>query len=278
MNADREKNPALVRVGRRPIRMCAPELIDERLAQAERLWLFVDYDGTVAEFAPTPDYIAPVQQVVDLMTKLAQHPRLRVAVISGRRLDHVQSLLPVAGVWLGGTYGIELQTPQGERLHRVTYSDVRPALDALKPRWQELLEGRKGFFLEDKGWTLALHARFAEDQAAGEVLGAARPMAEEAAYSGPFRILDGYKFLELGPTLAHKGRAVEYILKEYAWPGALPVYLGDDDRDEEAFGAIKAHGGVAILVTGTPRSSQADCFLESPHATRQWLETLLTRQ
>jgi hypothetical protein len=28
-------------------------------------------------------------------------------------------------------------------------------------------------------------------------------------------------------------------------------------------------------VAETPRSSQADCFLESPHATRQWLETLL---
>jgi trehalose-phosphatase len=255
--------------------ICAPELIGERLAKAERLWLFVDYDGTVAEFAPTPDYIAPVQDVVDLMTRLAQHPRLCVAVVSGRRLEHVRSLLPVPGILLGGTYGIELQTPQGEHIERVSYSAVRPALDALKPRWEALLVGRKGFFLEDKGWTLALHARFAEEQAAGEVLAAARRMADEAASSGPFRILSGRKFLEIGPTLAHKGRAVEYILQEYAWPGALPVYLGDDERDEEAFGAIKAQRGIAILVAETPRASQADCFLESPQAARQWLETLL---
>ena len=105
--------------------ICAPELIGERLAKAERLWLFVDYDGTVAEFAPTPDYIAPVQDVVDLMTRLAQHPGLRVAVVSGRRLEHVRSLLPVPGILLGGAYGIELQTPQGEHIERVTYSAVR---------------------------------------------------------------------------------------------------------------------------------------------------------
>ena len=31
----------------------------ERIAHAERLWLFLDYDGTLAEFAPTPDHVFP---------------------------------------------------------------------------------------------------------------------------------------------------------------------------------------------------------------------------
>jgi len=256
--------------------LCTHERISERLAQAKRLWLFLDYDGTLADFAPTPEHINPNPEVVDLLTKLARHPRIRIAVISGRRLGHVQALLPVPGVLLAGTYGIELQTIEGERINRVEYEAIRPALDALKPQWLRLIADREGFFLEDKGWALALHARFADDEEAEEVLADARSMAAEAATPSLFRLLGGHKFLEIGPRLAHKGRTVDYLLDRYPWPGALPLYLGDDDKDEEAFGVIKTRGGIAILVAREPRNTEADCRLASPQATRHWLETLPT--
>jgi trehalose 6-phosphate phosphatase len=256
--------------------LCTHARINERLAQAKRLWLFLDYDGTLADFAPTPEHVNLNPEVVDLLTKLARHPRIRIAVISGRRLGHVQTLLPVPGVLLAGTYGIELQTTEGERIDRVEYEAIRPALDALKPQWLRLIVDQKGFFLEDKGWALALHARFADDEEAEEVLADARSMATEAATPGLFRLLGGHKFLEIGPRLAHKGRTVDYLLDRYPWPGALPLYLGDDDKDEEAFGVIKARGGIAILVAREPRNTKADCRLESPQAARHWLETLPT--
>ena len=254
--------------------MCTHEQVNERLAQAERLWLFLDYDGTLADFAPTPEYVNPDPELIELLRRLARHPRIRIAVISGRRLSHVQALLPVPDIFLAGTYGIELQTPEGERINRVEYEAIRPALDALKPRWLQIIFDREGFFLEDKYWALALHARVADDDEAEKVLTTARSMATSAARLGPFRLLEGHKFLEIGPTLAHKGQTVYYLLDRYYWPGALPVYLGDDDKDEEAFGVIKARGGIAILIAPEPRKTRADCRLESPHAARHWLETL----
>ncbi len=211
-----------------------------------------------------------------MLTRLAQDPRFRISVVSGRRLSHVRSLLPVPGVLLAGTYGIELQTPEGEHINRVPYNVIRPTLDDLKPRWQHLIADRDGFFLEDKGWALALHARFAAEDEAERLLDEARHMATDVASSGPFRLLGGHKFLEIGPKLAHKGRAVEYLLERYPWCGALSVYVGDDDKDEEAFGVIKAHGGIAVLVASELRKTRADCRLESPQAVRQWLETLRT--
>jgi trehalose-phosphatase len=151
---------------------------------------------------------------------------------------------------------------------------VRPPLDGLKVGWLDLIAGREGFFLEDKGWALALHACFAADDEAEEVLSAARRMASEAASAGPFRLLGGHKFLEIGPRLAHKGRTVEHLLERYPWPGALPLYLGDDDKDEEALGVIGARGGMAVLVAQEPRATRADCRLEPPQVVRQWLEVL----
>lgn len=256
--------------------LCTHEQIDERLAQAERLWLFLDYDGTLAEFAPTPEHVNPDPQLIGLLTKLARHPRIRMTVISGRRLSHVEALVPVPGISLAGTYGIELRTPEGKRINRVGYGAIRPALDTLKPRWLHLIADRESFLLEDKGWALALHARFADEDEAESVLATARRVATEVAPSRLFRLLGGHKFLEIGPRLAHKGRTVDHLLDRYPRPGALPVYLGDDDKDEEAFGVIKARGGIGILVAREPRKTRADCRLESPQAARHWLERLPT--
>jgi trehalose-phosphatase len=248
--------------------------VNERLARAERLRLFLDYDGTLADFAPTPAHVDPDPAVVALLTRLGQHPRIRVAVISGRRLDHVEKLMPVPGILLAGTYGVELRTPEGARIERVEYDAVRPTLEGLKPLWAQLIADRKGFYLEDKGWALALHARFADDDETEEVLSAAYRMAVVGASTEVFRVLGGHKFLEFGPRLAHKGQTVAYLLDRYPWPGALPLYLGDDDKDEEAFGVIKARGGIAIRVASEPCETQADCRLDSPQAVRRWLSTL----
>ncbi|MBN1311854.1 MAG: trehalose-phosphatase [Anaerolineae bacterium] len=250
------------------------ETLNRHLADAGRVRLFLDYDGTLADFAPTPDHVTPDPAIISLLTSLVKHPHFKVAIISGRRLEHVQKLVPVPGILLAGTYGIELQTPDGKHVDRAEYDIVRPILDDLKPRWQELIAGHEGFYLEDKDWAMAIHASFAVDDEADQVLASARHMAVEAPASAALRVLGGHKFLEIGPRLAHKGRTVEYLLDRYPWPGALPLYVGDDDKDEEAFEVIKTQGGIAILVSSEPRDTVAEYRLDAPRDTRRWLKTL----
>jgi len=254
-----------------------PDKLSERLAQTKRLRLFLDYDGTLADFAPTPEHVIPDPAVIALLRALSEHPRIRVAVISGRRLAHIETLIPVPGVLLAGTYGVELRPPQGERIERVDYQAVRPVLDIVKPQWTDLISGREGFFLEDKSWALALHARFAGADEGKQVLATARLIATEEiehTAGAQMRVLGGHRFLEIGPQLAHKGHTVAYLLEHYSWPAALPLYLGDDDKDEEAFGVIQAHSGIAILVTPTPRDTAADYRVASPQSARDLLSAL----
>jgi len=249
----------------------------DRLLGAGRVRLFTDYDGTLAGFAPTPDVVAPDPELVDLLSHLARLPALRITVLSGRRLSHVEKLVPVPDILLAGTYGIEMRTTGGQRVERVEYAAVRPALDRIKPLWARTIGGRQGFYLEDKGWALAIHARFASNAESAEVLAVAQEIAAGTISNAPpflFRILGGDKFLEIGPREAHKGRSVEYLLERYPWPGALPLFIGDDDKDEEAFGVVQAQGGVSIVVAETPRPTRADFRLESPQATRAWLQEL----
>jgi trehalose-phosphatase len=88
--------------------------------------LFLDYDGTLAEFTRTPDVISPDPRVIELVRRLASSSRIRLAIVSGRRLGDIHALLPVTGIYLAGTYGIEIQTPEGEKIQRVDYALTRP--------------------------------------------------------------------------------------------------------------------------------------------------------
>ena len=260
---------------------CDTSALAGRLANTGALHLFLDYDGTLADFAPTPDDIFPDPAIAELMSRLAQLPRTEVAIISGRRLSHIEALVPVSEILLAGTYGIELRWPDGATTHRVDWSAIRPALDSLKPRWAALIEEHRGFYLEDKGWSLALHARFADDGVAEDVLSNARHLADKViaqAQAGRFRILGGHKFLEIGPAQANKGDTIRFLAQHDPQTGALPVYIGDDDKDEEAFAVINELGGQAIVVAADDRPSRAGCRLLSPAATRQFLQILANRR
>jgi trehalose-phosphatase len=256
------------------------EDLTRRALSKGSLWLFLDYDGTLADFAPTPEDITPLPQVVNLLKRLASKPSVRLTVLSGRRLADVRSLLPVPGIYLAGTYGVELQTPSGELIQRCNYEDIRPFLEMVKHAWMEILDHRAGFFLEDKGWALALHARFSEDREAEQVLALARDVTDRSLPEEPFRILGGHKFLEVAPVIANKGETVLYLLDRYPLPDAQLLYIGDDDKDEEAFDAIHSQGGIAVKVASSSQPSlptQADFIMDSPSAVNSWLETLWAR-
>ena len=70
---------------------CTAEVMLQQMVRAERLWLFLDYDGTLADFAPTPEDIIPDKALIALIEDLVSQPDIRVTIISGRRLAHIQS-------------------------------------------------------------------------------------------------------------------------------------------------------------------------------------------
>ena len=257
------------------MRFSSENELNQWVTEAERLWLFLDYDGTLVEFTRTPDIISPDPKVIELIKRLANLSRIRLAIVSGRRLRDIQTLIPVQGIYLAGTYGIEVQTPEGERIQRGDYSLIRPYLDRLKPHWEEILDGRKGYYLEDKGWSLALHARFAPEKEATRVISNIQQTLNQELITGEFRLIKHKKFLEVSAAIAHKGKTISFLLNSFPLPGARLVYIGDDDNDAEAFETIHSLGGVAISVAqyfGYIRSSGGDYVLKSPKAVRKWLE------
>lgn len=238
--------------------------------------LYLDYDGTLAPFAPTPDVVLPDDRVIGLISQLADSPNIRVSLVSGRRLGHIRKLLPINGILLAGTYGVEMQLPDGSEVHQIEYNAIRPTLDSLKPQWQGLIDGKDGFYLEDKGWALAIHARNAEKETGLQVLGAAEKMLTQEVLGEHLQKIHSYRFLEVGPHNADKGHALRYLFDNFHWADAIPIYIGDDDKDEEAFQVINEHNGHSILVAKELRETQAKYLLDSPVEVHQWLEGLIS--
>lgn len=239
--------------------------------KGKRVDLYLDYDGTLAEFAPTPDDVLPDEQVIRLVSRLAGSPNIRVSIISGRRLGHIQKLIPVKGILLAGTYGVEMQTPDGKEIHQIPYNSIRPNLDLLKPRWHKLIDGKEGFYLEDKGWALAIHARNAIEEQGLKVLGSAETMLTQDVLGERLQKIHSYRFLEIGPKNADKGHALNYLFKNFLWENSIPIYIGDDDKDEEAFRAVNQCEGYSILVSKAGRETEAKYILHSPTEVHQWL-------
>jgi trehalose 6-phosphate phosphatase len=250
----------------------------KKIRDAEQIWLLLDYDGTLADFAPTPDDVIPDPELIALLQNLVEHPKIKLAIISGRRLAHIEKLVPLPGVWLAGSYGLEMRTPTGEHLHRADYAALRPQLGQLKPQWAELIHGEEGFYLEDKGWSLALHARFADASLAEQILMQGRTLAEQTCSDEAFQLLGGHKFLEIAPQDADKGHTVAFLLQQDGRDQMMPIYLGDDDKDERAFPIVQQFGGFAGCVCKPKRSTCADFLLESPQQTRDWLRKFLGRE
>ncbi|MEJ2598889.1 MAG: trehalose-phosphatase [Anaerolineales bacterium] len=250
-------------------------LVQGQVERGKPVWFFLDYDGTLADFAPTPDIVEPDPQLIHILGQLARQSNLRLTLISGRMLSQIRILVPLEDIYLAGTYGVEIQLPSGEVIQRVSLQTIRTALERVKEGWTNLVQNLNGYFIEDKNWAVAMHARFAERGEADSVLDQARIIAGRETGEGDLQLLGGDRFLEIGPTLAHKGETVAWMLDNFPLPEALLVYLGDDDKDEQAFAVIHARGGLCVLVGPRLEDTKADYHLDDPSRVRKWLNNWL---
>lgn len=250
-------------------------MIQQHVRSGGCLALFLDYDGTLVPIARIPGEAQPDGALLALLADLARASAFDTIILSGRPLASLQAMLSVPGLTLAGTYGVEIQRDGKTMARGVKAMQLRPSVVQIKSEWERLTNGRAGFLLEDKGLAIALHARWAEPAAAGLVLEAARATAARLLPPTQFRILGGDRFLEAAPVAAHKGQAVDWLLSQLHDPGALPVYFGDDDKDEEAFVVVRRRGGIPIGVGTRFPLESALARLPSPEVAREWLRGFL---
>jgi trehalose 6-phosphate phosphatase len=223
--------------------------------------LFLDFDGTLVELAEAPDAIRVPSELPGLLQRLAGRLQGRLAIISGRSLADLDRHIDCGGVAMSGSHGLELRLADGTLLPL-----VRPGgIDAARDEIARFAASGDGLLVEEKPASVALHYRQAPERE-GEV---AALMDALAVRSG-FTVQHGKMVAELRPAGADKGDALRRLMREPAFAGARPLFMGDDLTDEHAFAAAEALGGAGILV-GPPRDTQARFRLEGVAEVGAWL-------
>ncbi len=240
-----------------------------------RLVIFLDYDGTLTPIVPRPEdaHLPP-----DMHTALADLARrCPVAIVSGRDLKDVQTRVDLTSLYYAGSHGFEIAGPEG--LHDI-YEPARAFLDALddaESMLQIRLSDCAGVQLERKHFTIAIHYRHVQETKVSTVL----DMVSSVQQAFPtLRQTGGKKVLELRPQLEwDKGTALYWLLDVMGMKRdtVLPVYIGDDVTDEDAFSAIQQQG-VGILVADEPRQTAARYQLPNTQAVHDFLTMLATME
>lgn len=228
--------------------------------------LLTDFDGTLAELAPTPSeaVMTPaVRKQIDVLAALAS---VTVGVVSGRRLFDVRARVGPAVEFAAGLHGLEIMGPY-ERFVHASLEAAAPVMNTLARLARRELTWCDGLLIEDKTFSITCHVRLASPDDGARALDAFAALAEPEIERGVVRLLPGAKAYELLPTADwHKGRAVTWIRDRLARRTGQPVhviYLGDDRTDEDAFSSLGPMD-TAIGVGPSPHTHLIDWRLAGP--------------
>lgn len=244
--------------------MVSPAPLPPPPAIADDWALFLDVDGTLLEFADTPEGVRVPPGLVDALAALRHRLGGALALVSGRRLARLDALFAPLRLPAAGLHGLE-------RRHADNHVDppTPPSLLAVLRRKAELVAMQyPGALVEDKASTIALHWRGNPD--------AEHPLRKLAETALPwlhdYRLQAGDGVVELRPVGTDKGDAIAALLDEPPFAGRMPVFAGDDLTDEHGFEVVIQRGGLAVLV-GDRTPSRARHRLADPAAVLDWLTT-----
>lgn len=217
--------------------------------------LFLDFDGTLIDIAPSPHAIIVPPELPAVLMRLQLLLGGAIAIVSGRPVDDLQSYLAPADLDIVGEHGAVMKRRGG---------DVHPPQAAWPEAWNEriamFLAGHPGTEVERKAYSIALHFRRAPE-AEHDALNLLRLFASEA--TGGFEILPAKMAFELKLSTTSKGKAITELMSEEPFRRRIPVFAGDDVTDEDGFIAVTAMGGVALRVD--------EAFGGEPERVRAWL-------
>lgn len=227
--------------------------------------LFLDFDGTLAPIADTPQGVVVDGDLLALLRRLRDELDGRLAIVSGRAVAALREL-GFEDFLLAGTHGLEFAQP-GEQ---VEAPKRLPAVDEAEAAFQRFADDKPGLLVERKTISVGLHFRRAPQWGA-----AAGDLAVELASRLNLAVQPGKMLYELRPGGADKGSAVHKLMQRPPMAGGKPIFIGDDVTDEEGFAAARELGGAGILV-GAPRETLAAFSLEQVAAVRHYLERGVT--
>jgi trehalose-phosphatase len=233
----------------------------QRVRGARHVSLFLDYDGTLAPFHVERMQAVPLPGTAEALRQVIDGGLATVALVSGRPVAEVLTLLGDLGVVVVGAHGYEVYRPDGVKHVAQILPEQHAVLDSA---FEQAVNWFDPARVERKTASVAVHFRGLDPRECAAAEAELEDSWRRAAIGGliDFRPFNGG--LELRAAGRTKGTAIQELLA-LAPAGTLPVYAGDDETDEDAFGVLPAHG-IGIKVGPMKAVTKARGRLPDPAA------------
>jgi trehalose-phosphatase len=238
--------------------------------------LFLDYDGTLTPIVENPAKALISKKTRDLLKKLSVNPRCRIAIVTGRAAKDIKGKIGIKNIIYASNHGLQIQGP------KISFTAPLPAnfrrvLRKIKSHLKKTLRSVKGLLLEDKGVTLSVHYRLVNNQYVSFVVWTLLKITTPYIHKKEIVVDFGKKVFEIKPPIEwNKGSAILWLLNKHKSAfldrPILPIYIGDDTTDEDAFETLKDKG--LTIFVGHPKKSHAKYYLKNTREVFRFLKTL----
>ncbi len=272
------------------------DLLSRALGAAGRVYLFLDYDGTLVS-GPRGSALRPRHSLVRRLTQLSEVESFSVFIVSGRPVEELRRLVGIPSIGYIGQRGFEISLPGRPIMYPVEGETAASVLHHVELEVHRALDSLDGIEIEHRGYALVLHTADAERSVAGDAIQRFAATVRSVDTASTLEVLYGDGIVEARMAGWGKGDALSHILRDADAESALAIYVGDDVTDEEAFEALLVWGedgqvdaswytgdddeddipaAVGILVASKPRPTGAWLFVRDPQEVYEFLSSLST--
>ncbi|MFW7379275.1 MAG: bifunctional alpha,alpha-trehalose-phosphate synthase (UDP-forming)/trehalose-phosphatase [Oligoflexus sp.] len=255
------------------------QLIDQ-VQDKKRIFVFLDYDGTLTPIVIRPEMATPSKAVDKLFASLGEVDHLKLAIVTGRPRQFCERYLsnyPVNIVSEHGSFVREKDAQEWQQPFQVPTEEFEKFRPEIIKLLTMAVQSVPGSHIEEKETCIVWHYREAEPKFATNQAQTLGESLQQMLAKTSLSVYHGKKSLEIRLTMANKGFGVEYFLEKENWDPEHDALLtiGDDTTDEDMH-RIHIKNNISIHI-GRP-NAYSRYYLASPDELFEFLHRLAQRR
>jgi trehalose 6-phosphate synthase/phosphatase len=233
--------------------------------QAKKRLLFIDYDGTLADFHNDPQKASPDEELYSLLDEISTQENTDMFLISGRDketfakwfLHRKYNMIAEHGVWISKN-GTEFSMLENVK---------KDWMEKILPVLESFVDRTPGSFIEEKNYSLAWHYRKTDPDFGQKRASELNTVLTSLIANDDLSVLNGNKVMEIKSSNVNKGRAAMRVVSEADYDFIFAI--GDDWTDEFMFQELPES---AVTVKVGHQKTQAKYYLDGAKEVRKLLK------
>ena len=239
--------------------------VEQLLISQAPVALYLDIDGTLLDVALTPSTVHVPPELPGILSATSVRLSGAIAIVTGRPIVEADHLLKPIKFAAAGVHGAEMRMSPTGKVVSLTPSFSPVLIEEIKA----IAKALPGIVMEDKGAGIALHYRLYRS--------CRGPCCRRSRLSYPDTLDNSWfaraaRSSRFSRSAFRRGAPSGNLRRCRKFANRVPIMIGDDIADVDAFRAAEEMGGYGLKVAGE-NFSNAEASFRGPSEVVSWLKT-----